>query len=493
MTSTTLADLYLRLSDLRNEEALDGREARLRTEAERLGWTVHRVITENDLGPGGNGDGRSRPASAFKRRKIRLPDGRVELRTVRPGFRSMLDDLTAGTVTAVLAEDLDRLLRQPRDGEDLIDAVDMAKATARSLSGSLTLTNGGTEAERFTARIMAAVANKSSADTARRVADARKRHAGKSYGGGKRPFGYRPDPAAPAYHKTLTVDPAEAEVIRRAADGILDRGVTLKATTRELRDTGVPTVTGAAWTPSTLRDVLLKPANAGLTPDPATRELITAPWPAILPRDRWEQLRDKLTDPARTTSPGNEPRWLVSRIARCSCGATVRVNGVAAGRAAYVCDAGGHLKRSAARVDALVAGRIIWRLSEPDAGRLLAPPPVPGAVDAAAVRAELADLRRRRKAQMQMHARGDLDDADLAEGARELRELTAAAERRLATVSTADPLADFRDKPAETVWAALPIARRRAVVKALADITFAPVPPGGPVFNPNSVRIEWRA
>ena len=45
---------------------------------------------------------------------------------------------------------------------------------------------------------MAAAANKSSADTARRVADARQRHAGQSYGGGKRPFGYRPDPAAPA-------------------------------------------------------------------------------------------------------------------------------------------------------------------------------------------------------------------------------------------------------------------------------------------------------
>ena len=40
----------------------------------------------------------------------------------------------------------------------------------RSLTGSLTLTDGGTDAERFTARIIAATANKASADTARRVA-----------------------------------------------------------------------------------------------------------------------------------------------------------------------------------------------------------------------------------------------------------------------------------------------------------------------------------
>jgi hypothetical protein len=32
----------------------------------------------------------------------------------------VLDDLTPGRAGAVLAEDLDRLLRQPRDGEDLI-------------------------------------------------------------------------------------------------------------------------------------------------------------------------------------------------------------------------------------------------------------------------------------------------------------------------------------------------------------------------------------
>ena len=495
-TPQPAADLYLRLSDLRpgKEEALDGREEKLRAEAARLGWEVHEpVIIENDLTPGVNGDGRSRPASAFKRKKIRLPNGKVALRTVRPGFRSMLDDLTAGTVTAVLAEDLDRLLRQPRDGEDFLDAVEMSGATARSLSGSLTLTRGGTDTERMIARIMAAVASKSSADTARRVADARQRHAGRSYGGGKRPFGYRPDPDAEQYHRTLIIVDAEAGIIRQAADDILDNGISLKAVAAGLREAGVPTVTGAPWTPSTLRDVLLKPANAGLTVHPASRDLIDAPWPAILERDVWEALRDKLTDPARTTTPGNEPRWLVSKIARCECGGTTRVNGVSKGRAGYTCDQGNHLKRAAAPVDALVAGRIIWRLSQPDAAELLAPPPVPGTADAAALRAELRDLRDRRKAQMRLHARGDLTDADLAEGAREIRDLTAKAEVQLAAASRTDPLAEFRDRPADVVWDSLPIARKRAVVRLLADITFVPVAPSGPKFSPESVRITWKA
>ena len=89
----------------------------------------------------------------------------------------------------------------------------------------MTLTRGGTDNERMVARIMAATANKSSADTARRVADARRRHAGQSYGGGKRPFGYRPDPDAEQYHRTLLIVEAEAEIISQAADDILDKDV----------------------------------------------------------------------------------------------------------------------------------------------------------------------------------------------------------------------------------------------------------------------------
>ena len=290
--------------------------------------------------------------------------------------------------------------------------MELAGATVRSATGSLALTSGGTEDEKFVARIMAATANKSSADTARRVKNSRQRHAGKSYGGGKRPYGFEPDPASA--ESTTDADDrsdAEAAIIEQAAADLLkhEGALTLKAIARDLRDRaakgepGAATVTGVPWTPSTLRDVLLKPAVAGLTYDPATagrglpaasRDLIDAPWPHILDPDLWKDLRDKLTDPARTTTPGNEPRWLVSKIARCGCGSTVRVNGVARGRAAYVCDAGGHLKRAAKKVDELIEKRIIWRLTQPDAADLLLPPPAPGTADPAALRAELRDLRR---------------------------------------------------------------------------------------------------
>ena len=116
--STIYADLYIRLSDALCEEQFDGRKAKLRAEAARLGWTVHRVIRENDTKTLPDGTERILPASAFKRVKM-TPSGK-ELRVNRPGFRQMIADIESGAVSAVLAEDLDRVARDPKDMEDLI-------------------------------------------------------------------------------------------------------------------------------------------------------------------------------------------------------------------------------------------------------------------------------------------------------------------------------------------------------------------------------------
>ena len=490
MSPVPTCDLYLRLSDARVEEALDGREIRLRAEAARLGWTVHRVVVENDV----TKDGRVRPASAWKRRKIRTPSGRVELRTVRPGFRNeILEDITTGRVNAMLAEDLDRVVRDPRDLEDLLDACDMRKASARSLSGSLTLTEGGTDSEKFTARIMVATANKSSADTARRVADKKETLWGVSYCGGPRPYGYVPAQDAEKYRKTLLVVPDEAEVLRAAASDILNGDVSLAAVARDLRERGVPTAKGdTEWSYVTLKKVLLKPAIAGL----AARKgaLKPAPWEPIIEPDTWERLRDKLNDPARRSGDGNEPKWLLSGTGLCGVcqdGTTVRATG-ARGRTFYTCREGYHLKRNAARADAFIEQLTIARLSQPDVRDILKPPVRQG-IDVGKLRAEVKDLQRRKAGQMKLHSAGVIDDADLATGMRDIRDRLAVAEAQLAACTEADPLAEFRDKPAETVWKGLSLPRKRAVVRLLADVTFLPATRRGPGFDPDSVAVAFRA
>ena len=316
----TAADLYLRLSDLRAEDleadgtsaSLAHKETQLRGLAARLGWDVRRVVIENDAPELAGRNGKSRNASAFKRRKIRTPSGRVEWRVFRPGFRRLIEDIEAGRIGAMIAEDLDRVCRDPRDLEDLADVMRGRGANARSLSGSLSFTDGGTDAELLTARIMVAVANKSSADTARRVAQARERQAvtGK-WGGGRRPFGFADD--------GVTVVRSEAEVIREAAAAVLaapvshaarcdpalaetDGTVTLKALARSLRERGVPTVTGAQWSAETLRSILMRPRNAGIAvhrgaevdvPEDGRPRWMREP---ILPPGQWRAVAAVLSD-----------------------------------------------------------------------------------------------------------------------------------------------------------------------------------------------------
>src|SRR5258708_6350194 len=79
--------------------------------ADRLGHRAtaeprdHREQRDRKRAPG---------VSAFKRRRIALPDGRAELRTVRPGFRRALAMLADGRADGLIALDLDRAMRDPR-------------------------------------------------------------------------------------------------------------------------------------------------------------------------------------------------------------------------------------------------------------------------------------------------------------------------------------------------------------------------------------------
>ena len=68
------------------------------------------------------------------------------------------------------------------------------------------------------------MAAKSSADTSRRVTAGRERWAGQSYQGGRRPFGFQVAEGTAKSPQDLVIDEDEAEVIRKAAGDILDRG-----------------------------------------------------------------------------------------------------------------------------------------------------------------------------------------------------------------------------------------------------------------------------
>ena len=184
-------DLYLRLSDGRVEEALEGRETRLRAKATEVGWQVRNVIVENDV----NGDGTIKKASRMEAQALH-PAQRAcrDARVVRQRFRDeLLPDMMNGI--NVIAEYADRIARDHRDGLDFLEAAEIGGKVGGgnviSLNGSFTLTDGGTRSERAEFRREIDFAERTGQDKSDKATTGRERWAGKSYQGGRRPFGFR--------------------------------------------------------------------------------------------------------------------------------------------------------------------------------------------------------------------------------------------------------------------------------------------------------------
>lgn len=438
--------------------------------AARLGWTVVRVVEENDT-------------SAFKRKKITLPDGTRALRVVRPGFRSVLDDLANGRANALIALDLDRAMRDPRDLEDLIDVVEGRQIPVESVTGSLRLAN---DAEITMARVMVAIANKASRDTSRRVARAHRRVAEEGRPiGGKRMYGFE--------RNGIDIRPDEAEEILHASQRLLE-GVSVREIAQDLRRRGVPTVEGRPWTSASLRCILRRPRNAGLVVHRGERLPVKAQWQPIVPLEVYEAVARVLSDPNRMTSPGNTPLWLGSGLYRCACGGPMRVQG----RERYRCQlvATGHTKGTghstipARAVDDVVESVVLARLALPDMLAAFVEPTAE--VDVGQLQSEATALRLRLATLAEDYADGHLSRVQLVAGTKRIEARLSSVEAELSRAggrSPLTPLLGARDVAA--AWAQMPLSSRRAIIRAFVEVRIARATLGRR-FDPERVEITWR-
>jgi DNA invertase Pin-like site-specific DNA recombinase len=210
--------------------------------ADKLGVNIVEWYPENDT-------------TAFKKKRIRLPNGRSVWRVIRPEFRRMLEDFEDGKIDGVIFYDIDRLARQPRDLEDLIDLVEHYRRPVEAVTGQIDLrTSNG----RAMARVLVAMANKSSEDTARRVARARLQKAqqgnGGHFRGSRRRFGY---------HEDGTVNAMEARVIRDAVKRFL-AGESWAGLVKVFEGSGQRPIMARSWSSGAIRQILVSPSVAGI-------------------------------------------------------------------------------------------------------------------------------------------------------------------------------------------------------------------------------------
>lgn len=398
----------------------------------------------------------------------------------RPAYERLIRDARAGMFEVILAYTSSRLTRRPRELEDLIELAEKHKIRfeyVRSPSFDLNTADG-----RQVARMLAASDAAEAERTGERVSRTRRQQAENGqYGGGRRPYGFGPD--------GMTMDPGEVDVIRDAADQII-RGGSLRGVSRDLNDREIPTVTGKPWTAETLRDILLRPRNAGRMV--YRGEVIgTAPWDPIIPPDRYDTMVRILTDSTRDTRVGTAPRWLLSGIAQCGvCGDGTTVEITIGGRSPrYRCRKTPHVTRAQVSVDTLVVG-IVLGLIRRDAPEVFNEP-VPG-VDVDALNRERETIEANLTRIGGDVALGLMTRTQGLDATRRGQARIAEIDIELATVHGPDPvigeLARARDPWA--VWESLPLERQRMVVANTVTVIIDRSGRRGRGFDPDSVRIE---
>ncbi|AAT90094.1 hypothetical protein ATY41_06110 [Leifsonia xyli subsp. xyli] len=247
----------------------------------------------------------------------------------------------------------------------------------KSATGSLRL---DTDSDVAMARVLVAMANKSSADTARRVARASKQQAiDGRWHGGRASYGYRTGDS------TLYVVPERAALVREASERVR-AGESVYRIVNRWNQAGWVTMHGVRWSEKALKQILRNPVLKGVrTYRPvlpggswatAPEVVVEGNWTPILDADAWDETVAVL-DARRARKNGGRTyssKWVMpfSGLIRCGkCGHKMRKQGPN-----YIC--GHHTRGGCARsinavaIQAFIEDAVLAAFSGPTSQ---APPP----------------------------------------------------------------------------------------------------------------------
>ena len=342
--------LYARLSRDRQEGAgIERQLADCHDLAERNGWTPVKEYKDESIS-----------ASRFSTKP-------------RPAYDAMIAAAERGELDRVICWHLDRLYRRPHELEPVINLADRGLIVVTVEHGDLDLTTGD---GRYNARIVVAGAAKMSDDTSRRVrrAKAQNRERGLQHGG-KTPVGWvgrwrasETPGGKPTF--ALAPLPAEVEALRNAMERVV-AGASLRDVAADWTRSGLR---GRSWSGNNVRRVLSLPRHVALVPVNGSEWMhdkdgneIKAQWPAIVPRQLWDDCRAVLA--ARATNVGVVRRrsLLTARLTCGNCG-TMMTRSTADQRSIWRCWNGyggcGQVSIGADAVEAVILDELFRRVDD---------------------------------------------------------------------------------------------------------------------------------
>lgn len=288
----------------------------------------------------------------------------------RPGYEAMLDWVRHGA-SPIVVWHLDRLYRQPRELEVLLDLVEHRSVRIETVRGGAFDLN--TNEGQLMARQFVAIAAYESGHKADRVVRALRQRAEQGLWHG---------PARYGYARGGVLIPEQARVIREMADRFL-AGESIRSITAWLNSNATPrrAVVGHA---KTVRSILASArisgqrAHApGVVSDPPDGREILGPgrWEAIITPEETARIRQLLGDSSRRRA-APAVQSLLGGIAQCGrCGAglivTTHKNTDGARTVRYACrkDPGhperGGLSINADHLDTYVTDKVLGRLARP--------------------------------------------------------------------------------------------------------------------------------
>lgn len=432
--------------------------------AKTQGWKVDEVFIDNDLS-----------ASRYSKK-------------ARVGFRQMLEWANAAGGAALVVWSLDRLSRQPKELEALIDVAE-GGVEVHTVQGHLNLTTA--EGRLFARNLMAHAAAESDMASKRiRRQKLARAEQGLPHGG-RRAFGFEPD--------GKTVVPAEAKLIREMARRVL-ADQSLNSVARWLSDIGAASPQGGkSWSGTTVGVILRNPRIAGLR---ARRGEVVgeAVWKPIVDELTWRRLSRYFGDPARRQEP--KRRSLFTGLVQCGrCGGVLSRRS-RSGLPVWVCQRApgrsncGGLYVSANPLEELVVEAMLTAADGKALARRVDKRSKRGSDVEANASKELERAEEELALLAEMLGAGELSHREWMAAREPLQQRVAAAEAQLVEVTSAVAVKAYaRPGALRSAWSGqMTLDQRRAVLKAVIEkVVVNPTQRRGPRFDHDRVKVAWRA